>query len=128
MSWTTDKTAIVNILKELGYKELEGNLDLTSEAPASFSNKSFTFKPLGLNTQFQTSQAQLNEVRGELVIVYVSRDNSAFDVNLEAFNAALTAIKSYHLGYDGQPEYKRIETKNFGSYGRVVLITGVEQC
>lgn len=128
MSFVSDKALIKTALEAIGYKELPSNLDIVNEMPASFVDKGFTLKPLGLNTKFQISQAQLNEVRAELIIAYKGMSNTDYDTNFDLFNTALTAIKTLHSGYEDKPEYKRYDKSTFNTYGRVIITLGVEQC
>lgn len=127
MSFVSDKSAIVTVLEGLGYRLLPTNTDITTMTPASHINKGFTLKPLGLRATFGIAQNHLNEARAELVISYTGVSPNDYDANFDLFNDALTAIKTLHSGYEDNPEYRMTE-KAYHSYGRVILIIGVEQC
>jgi hypothetical protein len=128
MSFVTDKALITTVLNEMGYFETAVNIDLVNNPPGNRKNLSYTLKPVGLRTEFNTAFSAIDETRAELVIRYIGMKPADFDKNFDSFNEALTAIKHLHSGYRDDPEYKLDSKNNFDSYGVVNLILGVNQC
>jgi hypothetical protein len=128
MSYANDSSAIKSVLSGLGYKELEGNLDLMGEGISIFMDLGFTLKAGNIDTRHLTNKNQLYSVLSELNIAYAIRNNSEYDAAVDSFKTAINALANYHYGFAENPTIERHPDNTNYAVGKAILYIGVEQC
>lgn len=128
MSWTTDKTSLVGILNAEGYRELEFNLNQEEEAPFTYSDKSFTLRPVGAQRSSVVNNKYVGATIAELRVCYSNIDSAQFDANYELWIDLLDSLAVYLKGYMNDPTFLPDGGDNNFVYGTVTFYIGENQC
>jgi len=125
MSWATDKTAITGLMT--GYTEIGNNLK-PGEQPSSVNHKSFSLKPVEVDTSYLMADTTVSSNIAELQVHFIVKTNADYDTQYDAWTTLLSAIKSKHLGYASNPTFIRSEVNNKYAIGTALIYVGVTTC
>jgi hypothetical protein len=122
MSWATNKAVVTALMT--GYTEIPDNLTV-GEQGAALVDKGFSLKPVEMPTEFATSNVEITEDVGELLVGYSAKDNAEYDSKYDDWKTLLSAIKGGHYGYAEQPKFERMPNDTHYVKASVKLFVGV---
>lgn len=128
MSWLTDKSNITTILKNRGYKEVEGNLDIVEEASVANRNKCFTLRPIGASVSNLTNGSSLDLIETELKISYICNTNSKADKAFDEMLETLEDIYLYINSYTSDITFDRNDENNNYWVSTSTFLVGAQVC